>query len=365
MKNFKFEKKYVTYQLNSLKQKKVDPNNIVLNAAAYQDQIFQKYGMNFNKKKLKLNYQIKSKNKKDDKNEKQSLIDKIKRNKESEKEIIKRNKEFLSKLTFAEKAGIQKIKSFPLSVDQWKKLEKETIKREDFKGECPICMEKLASRESIILSCSHVFHKVCLQNFEKFSSVNKCPLCRCERYECKTYTKDKEYYVEKCVIIIQQVYRGYIVRYKLYLSVFKNNMPNNKHLRSIYSYWKIKELTKIMCDAINKQMKINQNLLEETQKKNEELIKIENKNRALLEKRNKEIGKLYTDWDGVIDKMKNRKNEVCAICFCDYGNKALYILDCSHCFHKNCLDSFERFDPYYIKRCPICRQNYKKKELKK
>ena len=39
-------------------------------------------------------------------------------------------------------------------------------------------------------------------------------------------------------------------------------------------------------------------------------------------------------------------------------------MDCTHCFHKNCLDSFERFDPYYIKRCPICRANYTKKEMK-
>ena len=38
--------------------------------------------------------------------------------------------------------------------------------------------------------------------------------------------------------------------------------------------------------------------------------------------------------------------------------------DLIHIIHKNCLDSFERFDPYYIKRCPICRSNYTKKEMK-
>lgn len=359
--NFKYEKKLVTYQLNSLKTKKVDPNNIVLNAAAFQDQLLQKYGMSFGKKCKKVHYSIKAKSKKE-KEEKLNLIEQIKTKKETEKEILKRNKDFISKLTFAEKVGIKPIKQFPLSVDQWRKIEKETVKREVFKGECPICLDKLASRESVILSCSHVFHKVCLHNFEKFSSVTKCPLCRCERYECKTYTKDKEYYVEKCVIIIQQNYRGYSLRYSLYIKVFKNDMPKNKHLRSIYSYWKMKEITKMMCDAINKQNKINQKLLEDVEREHEELIKLENKNKALMEKRNKEMG--ITNWDNIMDKMKQRHNEVCAICFCNYGNKPLYILDCSHCFHKNCLDSFERFDPYYIKRCPICRQNYKKKEIK-
>ena len=223
-------------------------------------------------------------------------------------------------------------------------------------------MDKLSSRESVVLSCSHVFHKVCLHKFEKFTTISKCPLCRCERYECKTYTKDKEYYVNKCVLIIQTNYRGYITRYKLYLSIFSKDMPKNKHLRSIYSYWKIKELTKIMCNAIYKQNAVSNKMLAQAQKDNEELIKMENKNKALIEKNNKALG--VTDWDGVVDKMKHRDNDTCAICFCGYGNKDLYILDCSHCFHKNCLDSFERFDPYYIKRCPICRQNYKKKEIK-
>ena len=66
-------------------------------------------------------------------------------------------------------------------------------------------------------------------------------------------------------------------------------MPKSKHLRSIYSYWKMKEITKMMCDAINKQNKINQKLLEDVEREHEQLIKFENKNKALMEKRNKEM----------------------------------------------------------------------------
>ena len=87
-------------------------------------------------------------------------------------------------------------------------------------------------------------------------------------------------------------------------------MPKSKHLRSIYSYWKMKEITKMMCDAINKQNKINQKLLEDVEREHEQLIKLENKNKALMEKRNKEMG--ITNWDNVMDKMKQRHNEVCA-----------------------------------------------------
>ena len=46
---YNLEKKRINYQINSLKNKKIDPNNIVLNAAAFQDQISQKFGININR----------------------------------------------------------------------------------------------------------------------------------------------------------------------------------------------------------------------------------------------------------------------------------------------------------------------------
>jgi len=46
---YNLEKKRINYQINQLKNKKIDPNNIVLNAAAFQDQISQKFGINLKK----------------------------------------------------------------------------------------------------------------------------------------------------------------------------------------------------------------------------------------------------------------------------------------------------------------------------
>jgi hypothetical protein len=360
---YNLEKKRINYQINSLKNKKIDPNNIVLNAAAFQDQISQKFGTNLNRyrkitsKKFFINSKPKSclSNKK-------TPISELYAKKDTEKEILNRNKKFLSKLTFCEKVGLQKIKNFPLSLEEWKQVEAKTIKREDFKGDCPICMDKLSNRESVILSCSHVFHKVCLKNFERFSAVTKCPLCRCERYECKTYTKDKEYFVKKSVDIIQRNIRGYLTRYKLYKKIFKNNMPKSKRLRNLYSYWKMRDLTDKMMKEIQRQNEINQEFFNDVLKEHEELIRMENKEKEMMEKNKKDKNK--TDWDNVVNKMEDRNNHTCAICLCEFKNKPLYVLDCTHCFHKNCLDSFERFDPYYIKRCPICRANYTKKEMK-
>ena len=359
---YNLEKKRINYQINSLKNKKIDPNNVVLNAAAFQDQISQKFGINLKKyRKLPSKKYIINSKPKSCVTNKKTPINELYSKKDTDKEILIRNKKFLSKLTFCEKVGLQKIKNFPLSLEEWKRVEAKTIKREDFKGDCPICMDKLSNRESVILSCSHVFHKICLKNFERFSAVSKCPLCRCERYECKTYTKDKEYFVKKSVDIIQRNIRGYLTRYKLYKKIFKNNMPKSKRLRNIYSYWKMRDLTDKMMKEIERQNKINQEFFNDVLKEHEELIRMENKEKQMLEKKKKKEEK---DWNNIVNKIENRNNNTCAICLCEFKNKPLYVLDCTHCFHKNCLDSFERFDPYYIKRCPICRANYTKKEMK-
>ena len=357
---YNLEKKRINYQINQLKTKKIDPNNIVLNAAAFQDQISQKFGINIKKPRITSKKFIINSKPRSSLANKKAIISELYSKKDTEKEILNRNKKFLSKLTFAEKVGLKKIKNFPLSLEEWKQVELKTIKREDFKGDCPICMEKLSSRESLILSCSHVFHKICLKNFELYSQVSKCPLCRCERYECKTYTKDKEYFVKKSVDIIQRNLRGYLTRYKMYKKIFKYNMPKCKRLRNLYSYWKMRDLTDKMMKEIERQNKINEELFNDVLKEHQELIRMENKERQLEEKSKKKEEK---NWNNIVNKMEKR-DHTCAICLCEFKNKSLYVLDCSHCFHKNCLDSFERFDPYYIKRCPICRANYTKKEIK-
>ena len=357
---YNLEKKRINYQINQLKTKKIDPNNIVLNAAAFQDQISQKFGINIKKQKITSRKFIINSKPRSSLTNKKTITNELYTKKDTEKEILNRNKKFLSKLTFAEKVGLKKIKNFPLSLEEWKQVELKTLKREDFKGDCPICMEKLSSRESLILSCSHVFHKVCLKNFERFSQVTKCPLCRCERYECKTYTKDKEYFVKKSVDILQRNLRGYLTRFKLYKKIFQFNMPKCKRLRNLYSYWKMRDLTDKMMKAIEKQNKINEEFFNDVLKEHEELIRMENKAKQIEEKNKKKEEK---NWKNIVNKMEKR-DHTCAICLCEFNNKSLYVLDCTHCFHKNCLDSFERFDPYYIKRCPICRASYTKKEIK-
>ncbi|MCP4118340.1 MAG: hypothetical protein GY737_23655 [Desulfobacteraceae bacterium] len=60
-----------------------------------------------------------------------------------------------------------------------------------FPMDCQESRERLerATKGSVLLSCSHVFHKDCIQSFEKFSlqSETTCPICRAAEYETTVY----------------------------------------------------------------------------------------------------------------------------------------------------------------------------------
>ena len=150
----KFNKLLIDKQFDDLSNKKFDPKNIYVNAAAIQGQILNDLGLN--KKKIL----IKSK---DEKIEKIEYLPKLLNNKienESEKEVYIRRKNYLNNLTYAQKIGLAEIPKMPLSYDNWKQIEEQSIKRDDHKNACPICLEKMSTNQSIICSCSHVFHKV-------------------------------------------------------------------------------------------------------------------------------------------------------------------------------------------------------------
>jgi len=62
----------------------------------------------------------------------------------------------------------------------WYLLEGSIGKKENPDSCCPICMEAFCRGEEVLLSCGHIFHKVCLRSFENFMKSNDlaCPICR-------------------------------------------------------------------------------------------------------------------------------------------------------------------------------------------
>lgn len=68
----------------------------------------------------------------------------------------------------------------PLKPLDWYLLEKSILKKVDPDACCPICMETFKATDEVLLSCGHIFHKVCLRSFENFIRTGdlSCPICR-------------------------------------------------------------------------------------------------------------------------------------------------------------------------------------------
>ena len=152
--------------MDKLKNTKADPNNIILNAAAFQQELLQEMGI----KKKKMNYKkIIKKKQEENKNEDEihiflpKIINKT-INDDKESAISLRRKDFLNNLSLAQKIGLKEIPKMPLSLQEWKNIEEKTISRNDHISNCPICLEPLSKRETMILSCTHIYHKVKIKN---------------------------------------------------------------------------------------------------------------------------------------------------------------------------------------------------------
>jgi hypothetical protein len=85
---------------------------------------------------------------------------------------------------------------------KWKGVEWDCIWRQaqaHGAQDCPICMMEIdvhdAQRECVLTSCSHLFHRACLESFEEFGRnkhelagddgvhLDKCPMCRSQYFK--------------------------------------------------------------------------------------------------------------------------------------------------------------------------------------
>ena len=47
-----------------------------------------------------------------------------------------------------------------LSENEWKELKDQSLKRDDFSAPCVICKDEFRTEDQVLLSCTHVFHRV-------------------------------------------------------------------------------------------------------------------------------------------------------------------------------------------------------------
>jgi len=163
-KNFKFDKLLLDRQFDNLKnKKKTDLNDVVLIASALQQQMIIDAGYYKPYKKINYKNYKRSSSKKEESIPEflPKLVNKnIEIEHDSEKEIFSRRKHYMSNLSLAQKIGLYEMPKMPLSIQEWKQIEKTSTTRQDHTASCPICLDDLKARNTVILSCSHIFHKV-------------------------------------------------------------------------------------------------------------------------------------------------------------------------------------------------------------
>lgn len=70
---------------------------------------------------------------------------------------------------------------------KWQSIKDKATTRGD--KECPICYNAYANGKEVqMLSCSHMYHRWCLESFENFDIAANlcCPMCRHPNYEKTT-----------------------------------------------------------------------------------------------------------------------------------------------------------------------------------
>ena len=302
---------------------------------------------------------------------------------------------YISKLTLAQRLGLVQKPPQPLSKNEWSDIEEKSKKREGDHS-CPICLESFTTpNNQTILSCSHVFHKTCLSNFERFTKQRVCPICRRQDYEKKNFDQGFINHLTKQIIRIQKSVRGFLLRRRLYAELNKTYKATSTLFRRRLLAYKLQLLNEKMSKKTRVRQKETEKLISEIDKNLDEknnmdskLLEIHNLHRLtqeniraalpgntliqqtgdsqnlIQEAKPENKGEMSAEWKETLKKAVLRNEQNCAICFNDLNNgKKLCLLNCTHLFHSACLLSFEYYALLNQHNCPVCRCDYKKIEI--
>lgn len=328
-------------------------------------------------------------------------------------------------LTLAQRMGLVEAPGQLLSESEWQHAKEKSNQRDDSKMPCVICKEDFGTQEQVLLSCTHVFHRSCLQAFERFTGKKSCPMCRKEQYQTRVIHEGSRQYRHKCATIIQALWRGYVVRC-WYLKLRETIPPKDPKLRQKFYQDRLRNITDRMvrsCDFnvgeflrdIDSNLEASRNVFRDFDARFHQITDDE--------------------WDQIQLKAVERGHEDCPICLTalvstsyidssksffvtkskdtasgklrsqqkknseppkqsasktrgnktnasaknkhdtrsnNYENEAesqtvvrkTVLLSCSHVFHVTCLEMFEELNVDNTSNlCPVCRTKYQKKVL--
>ncbi|XP_054478698.1 RING finger protein 32 isoform X2 [Anoplopoma fimbria] len=270
-------------------------------------------------------------------------------------------------LTLAQKLGLVASPAGRLTEDDWTQVKARSVQEGDSAHPCAICREEFCLQSQVLLSCSHVFHRACLQAFERFCGRRCCPMCRKEQYETRVIHDAARLFRHQCATRIQACWRGYLAR-KRFRQLRKSIWPKDKQLRRKFFEAKLQELndsfvrychtdTEAFLSDINRSLSSSRRVFQQLERKH------------VSEPQER-------DWDRIQSQVVQRGVWDCPICLTALCSQSLpteagtsshqqrrptVLLSCSHIFHQLCLEAFETFSIESRPSCPLCRSVYHKK----
>ncbi|XP_045917576.1 RING finger protein 32 [Micropterus dolomieu] len=270
-------------------------------------------------------------------------------------------------LTLAQKLGLVASPAGRLTEDEWTQVKSRSVQQGESAQPCAICREEFCLQPQVLLSCSHIFHRACLQAFERFSGRKCCPICRKEPYETRVIHDAARLFRQQCATRIQACWRGYVAR-KMYRQLRKSICPKDKHLRRKFFEAQLQELndsfvrychtdTEAFLSDINRSLSSSRRVFQQLERKN------------VSEPQE-------TDWDRIQSQVIQRDVWDCPICLTALCSQSIpteaatsnhrqrrhaVLLSCSHLFHQLCLEAFEAYSTESRPSCPLCRSVYHKK----
>ncbi|XP_065053376.1 RING finger protein 32-like [Rhopilema esculentum] len=269
---------------------------------------------------------------------------------------------FRNRLSLAQRLGILDAPESPLSEDEWKNIKLKSNDRQDSANPCAICQEPFAFEAQVLLSCSHVFHHVCLKSFEKLSGKKSCPMCRKQEYQSRLIFEGAKIHLDRAATRLQACWRGYVVR-RMYKRFRAMNPPKDKRLRKTFYEAELSKLTDKFLHSVEKCSREVDVLMNEIDSD------LEYSRRILrsLEINQKE---LQIDWESVQAKALHMDLRECPICLTSLGEpgkalkeRPIALLSCAHLFHDVCLQTYEECNLVTKHQCPVCRSSYTKKKF--
>ena len=271
----------------------------------------------------------------------------------------------------------------PVLSKEWASIEAKVSSRLERDACCPICMEGFNQGYEVLLSCSHIFHRNCLDSFESFmgkDEMRSCPICRKPNFQKKISKCGTAAWKAKCATRVQAAIRGYLARNYVFDSgaFIIGGKLRRRHLSrdiAIISRARAKEMDQMVgaldetidnnreLDLLFDQMlrnrrsyteiagtrsRICQNEAipsedEEGEDRREGMShpaddKRESGDEPMSPKGDEE------NWPAILATAKERGLGQCSICLGNNkGLRGLSLLSCSHIMHNSCLVSLKRF----------------------